>query len=481
MKTTPMDHQVEAERRLLAAPDIYALAAEQGTGKTWMLMNDAERQFEQGRINGLLVIAPKGVHVNWVRREIPLHMSVPTRTAFWMSGAPKRHEKLVEGVFQAGEDELAVLAMNVDAVNTKGGLECARRFLKQFRAMMVVDESHRIKNPRAKRTKRTVTLGELAVSRRISSGTLVADRPTDLFSQYDFLRPGLLGTTSYRSFVAEYTDLLPPYHPLVQDIIRKSRGRGSPQVPRTDEDGHPVYRNLEKLSGLMAPHTYRVTKDECMDLPPKIYQTHYFDLSSAQQRLYDSVKTNLRHERDDGAVDVFSAMTAINKLRQITSGFIIQDGTPAHLDEDQATPRLAALKEVLEDMEGPVIVWASFREELTMVARELREHGVAEYHGGSKDHDGAVDAFQEGRVRILVANPASGGEGLTLTAARNVIYYSCSFSRRERVQSEDRSHRKGTRHPVLYVDLAARDTVDEDIAEALQNKEAVAEEIVGRL
>jgi len=476
MKTTPMAHQVEGQRRLDAAPEFFALGAEQGTGKTWMLMNDAERQFNRGLINGLLVIAPKGVHVNWVRREIPAHMSVPNRAGYWLSGSGKRYLKTLEKIFWAEQGELAILTMNVDAVNTKDGHAMAERFLRQYRCMFAIDESQRIKTPTAKRTKKILDLAELAVSRRIASGTLVANSPLDLFSQYQFLRPGLLGTNSFRAFTAEYAELLPPEHPLVQTIRQRSRARGLPQVI-AKEGGRPKFKNLKKLHDLIAPHTYRVLKSDCLDLPDKIYTTHYFELSKPQRRVYEGIKADLRYERSDGEIDTFTALTLINKLRQVTSGFIMVDGEATSLRE--AAPRLSALKEIVADAGGQLIIWATFREEIKQIAEALADEGVVTYYGDTSDEarEDAVDDFQAGKARIFIGNKAAS-TGLTLTAASTVVFYSNEYSLEVRSQSEDRAHRYGQTKSVVYIDLAARDTIDEQIAAALQSKKGVAAEVL---
>lgn len=478
MKTQAMAHQTTGHAKLAMHPEAYALGCEQGTGKTWMILADAEQQYLEGRIRGLLVIAPNGVHTNWVRREIPKHLSVPHEAEAWYSGAGARHMKKLERLFKV-EGALPILAMNVDAVNTKKGYECAQRFLRRWRpAMMVVDESQRIKNPSAKRTQRCHALGELAASRRIASGTLVANSPIDLFGQYEFLAPGLLGTTSYRAFVAEYSELLQPGHPLYEHIVAGRRGH--PQIIKKDSAGRPIYRNLDKLRSLIAPHTYRVTKEDCLDLPEKIYQTMYFELTPPQRKLYNAVKNDLRFEREDGQIDIFTALTIINKLQQLTSGFILLDGEPTELVEHR--PRMAALDEVVADAEdGGIIVWAKFRAELAAIAEHLAKYGpVVTYHGGTstKDREVAVEAFQSGEARFFVAHPAAGGTGLTLHAAKTVVYYSCGFSLEERVQSEDRAHRIGTRHPVRYIDLVATDTIDERIATALQAKAGTAATIL---
>ena len=482
MKTTPFKHQEEALRRLTANPERYALGMDQGTGKTWCLMADAEQQFLDGRINGLLVIAPKGVHVNWVRREIPFHMSIETRAGFWLSGAGVKHKRHLEKVvFATGRpQELAVLAVNVDAVNTEAGRALCERFLKQYQSMMVVDESQRIKSPTAKRTKAMIALGKMAVSRRIASGTLVANSPLDLFSQFEFLEQGLLGTTSFRAFTAEYAELLPAGNPLVETIRQRSRMRSTPQVVARNAHGAPKFKNLKKLHEMLQSFTFRVLKDECLDLPDKIYQTHPFELSPAQRKTYNNIKEEMRFEREDGEIDTFTALTLINKLRQVTSGFIMIDGVAAALTE--SGPRLSALKEILQDAEGQLIVWASFREEIKQLAQLFADMKIpaVTYFGDTSDSDreSAIDDFQAGDARVFIGNPSAAGTGLTLTAAKTVIYYSNSYSLEQRLQSEDRAHRIGVKHPVVYIDLVGRDTIDEPIATALQTKRATASAVL---
>jgi SNF2 family DNA or RNA helicase len=495
---------------LSAAPYYFALGAEQGTGKTWMLLQNAEEQHAQGKIEALVVIAPKGVHLNWTMREIPKHMSTKTKCDYWLSGMGVRHKRRLTAFVDKqanAEGELMVLAVNYDAVNTPSGLKYVRCFMRRYRSMLVLDESHHIKNPDSKRTKKiTDILGELAVSKRIASGTLIADKPLDLFGQYQFLKNGILGTTSYRSFMGMYADLLPPSSGIVRDIAKKTfrhqlkgltgsdlerkltvlmkntKHGGAPVIAR-DSMGRPKYRNLDKLGRVIAPHTFRVLKKDCLDLPDKIYKTHIYDLSSKQRKLYDKVHEEMRYLRDDGDLDIYSALTLTNKLRQLSSGFIMVEGDvePTELTEE-AEPRLKALQAVVEDAgDSPMIVWASFRYEIEEIVKHLEPYGeVCVYHGQTPTaaRNDAVDGFQEGRYRFFVATPGAGGTGLTLTAAEQVVYYSCSYALVERTQSEDRSHRIGTTKNVVYTDIVARGTIDERIAYILQGKERDASTVM---
>lgn len=486
-----MKQQLEALRRMNGRKG-YGLLMEQGTGKTWTLLADAERLYATGAIDALLVIAPKGVHTNWVRREIPAHMDVPHIARAWRSGAGKRELARLEELFSPRElgeqNPMRIFAINIDALNTGPGLKFAQRFLRATRAMIVVDESSRIKTPNSRRTQAVMALRQLAEYARIATGTPITNAPMDIFAQLEFLESGLLGTTSFRSFTAEYAELVDLTDVTDEDYFRNSRMlKNNPrlahaQLVKKDADGAPRWRNLDKLQRLLEPHTYRVLKRDCLDLPEKIFQTHYFELEPQQQRAYALMQEEHRVELVEGEILSVSKLAAIGKLQQITSGFVLQEDNEPHY-VSEGNPRLSALLDVIEDAPGKVIVWAKFKEELRAIAAALRadKHEVVEYHGGigREDRELAVDAFQHGTARVFVGQPRSGGIGLTLTAAESVIYYSNEYSLETRLQSEDRAHRIGTTRHVVYTDLVATDTIDERIAAVLQRKASVAATILG--
>lgn len=475
MKTLAMPHQTEGLRRLTERPKYYGLFCEQGTGKTWMLLADAEQQWENKQITGLLVIAPKGVHSNWVRLQIPEHLSCDHFAVAYKSGAGAKHKQLVEQCMAPRPGQLVVLAMNIDAVGTKDGFAAAKRFLTSHKAMMVVDESHRIKNSAAMCTRRVRLLGELAVSRRIATGTPVTNAPWDAFSQFEFLAPGqgLLGHTSERAFRAAHAELLPSHHPLIQSL--PPRARQHAQIVARNPDGTRRWRNLGGLAGRVAAHSYRVTKAECLSLPEKVYSTLTFELSAAQRRIYEVMDKQLRLELDNElTMDEFTALTKVMKLQQITSGFVLHPATGAMTLSGECQGRLSLLMSIVEDSPGSIIIWAAFREEIDRIGSALEAAGetFVRYQGGMSQDEmaHAVDAFQNGAARVFVGNAKAGGTGITLTAAETVIYYSNTYALGERLQSEDRAHRIGTKHSVRYIDLAAEDTIDEKIAAALQSK-----------
>lgn len=488
MKTQGMSHQLEALRRM-SGREAYALFMEQGTGKTWTLLADAERLYVAGKIDAVFVVAPKGVHLNWVNREIPEHLDAPVIARAWRSGGGKRAMAAMEELFRPRGDgdpvPLRVLSMNIDALMTKDGVAFATRFLLATRAMMIVDESSRIKNPAAGRTKAVMRLRRLAAYARIATGTPITNAPVDVFSQMEFLESGLLGTTSYRAFVAEYAELMDARHPMMRQMILRNPRAAQAQIIARNPDGSPRWRNLDKLQRLLEPHAFRVLKRECLDLPEKIYKVQPFELSPAQRRAYEALSEDLRVQLADGTEATVSALAALVKMQQITSGFVIPPGggDPLYISDDN--PRLDALKELAQDIDGQFIVWARFREELTHVAAALRELGlrVGEYHGGvsTRDREAVVDGFQRGEIDVFVGQPQSGGIGLTLTRAETVVYYSNDFNLETRLQSEDRAHRIGTRHNVVYIDIVATDTIDESIARALRRKTDVAANVLGDL
>jgi SNF2 family DNA or RNA helicase len=485
MKTQPMSQQKSALAHLEGKRN-FALIMEMGTGKTWTALADAERCYLGNKIDAVLILAPKGVHTNWIRREIPMHLEVETICYEWKGNPTTKKAKagLDRLYTRFGDTEhapLRIFAINIDAIITKSGFEAALEFLKCFRVMMIVDESTRIKNPKAKRSQQVIKLGKLATARRILTGAPITKGPLDLFNQFEFLKSGLLGTTSYRAFVSEYAHLLPPDDPRMLAIVAKAGPKAAyAQVVETDRFGNKQWKNLDKLSRLIAPHSYRVRKVDCLDLPPKVYKNVFFELEPKQRAIYDRLRDQYHYIDFKNSRELsFEAIATLTKLKQVTSGYMNVDGTP-QLVSPEDNPRMAAFKEVIEDIEEgqQFIVWAMYKEEIRQVVAALRAAGISavEFHGetAAEDRVTAVDDFQAGRVQAFVGHAQAGGLGLTLTAANLAIYYSCSYDNELRLQSEDRCHRIGTKDSVLYIDILAEETIDEDIAQSLREKTRVA-------
>jgi SNF2 family DNA or RNA helicase len=483
-KTTPYQHQLEAFN-ISCEKEYFALLMEQGTGKTKVIIDTACHLYGLGRIEGVLVIAPNGVHRNWILNEIPTHHPewAPYKSAYWSASANKAELKTLENLHDKDFKGLRWLTLNVEAFSTEKGRKLAEKWLNTYKTMLIIDESSRIKTPTAARTKSILKLGKLAPYRRIMTGTPVTQGPMDIFSQFLFLDDHILKTTSFFAFKAEYSELLPPGHGLMRHITARSGGRYTPQVIAKDNLGKPIWKNLDKLQTLIAPYSYRKRKVECLDLPPKIYQRIYHEMEPNQVKAYKLLKDELRAVLEDGEIKVVTKLEAIMRLQQVVGGFTI-DGK-SFFEKPENNPRIKCLMDSLEDIHGGVIIWARFISEIKEIESTLKEkYGedqVVSYYGEISNANRvlAVDRFQKKEARFFVGQPHSGGIGLTLTAAKTVIYYSNDYSLETRLQSEDRAHRIGQDEPVTYIDVEAVETIDKAIVAALRNKQSVASLVTG--
>jgi len=488
-KTKPFDHQIRCLNQFGRFP-AFALAAEMGTGKTWIIINNVADLWASGDCDALLVLAPNGVHTNWTRIELSKHTPdwVRYRAAAWTASPTKIEKRALDGLFETPfTGELRILTMNHEALQSKRGFEYAKNFLRSTsKAMIVADESDAFKNPSAVRTKNLMMLKKMSKWRRTMTGTPVNNSPFDLFAQYTFLDEFILGTTSFYAFKAEYAMMLPPNNPLVQNIMAKSRGRGVPQVVAKGAGGRPKYQNLDKLSKLIAPYTFRVLKKECLDLPEKIYKTLIFNITKEQTAVYKKAEEECRIVFQNEETP-FNKLVSVTKLAQITSGYYIHPATddPVRIEGDN--PKLELLAErvgkIVESGEK-VIVWARYRIEIEDIVKRLRAEGIesVEYHGGVKKGEriDAIEDFERGGVQVFVGNQQAGGTGITLVSASYVIYFSNDFSLRNRLQSEDRAHRIGQKKNVTYINIAAKGTIDEHVIRTLMSKQDVADTIIDR-
>jgi SNF2 family DNA or RNA helicase len=462
-KTKPYAHQVQAFE-LMKDRKSFALIADMGTGKSKMLLDNAVYLYNKGEIDALLVLAPSGVHQNWVINEIPTHLALPNHmqaSAAWNSSMRKEDKESLAAVVDL-KLGLRIVCMNVEALITKKGLSFVQKYLSMFRTMMVLDESQKFKTPQAKRTKAVLKLSKHAPYKRISTGTPITNSPLDAYSQFAFLDPYILGFQSFVAFRAHFA--------ILERKINHTQQRQYTQVIG--------FQNLDELQALIKPHSYRVTKEECLDLPDKIYEKVYFELSAEQKRLYKAIKEEVMLEFSEGRVTAQLAITKLLRLSQIISGFMTtEDGDIIAIKGGDV--KLKLLKDVLEDNQEKTIIWCRFIYEINRITEMLGDACVS-YYGATESDDRAknVFAFQNNPdIKYFVANKTAS-TGLTLTSASSVIYYSNSYSLEDRLQSEDRAMRIGQKNNVVYRDLVARNTVDEKIIKALRNKQNIADIIL---
>ena len=459
-KTQPYEHQRKALNNGGLLKN-YAYFMEMGTGKTKVAIDNVAYLWQNKEIKECVVIAPNSVYTNWVQ-EIVNHCPLPTNIWCWKISKDK------ELIKSDKENKLSFILMNVEALSHKSGQKWLqnRINLKGKSMMMIIDESTTIKNPTALRTKAICKLGTAVKYRRILTGSPITKSPLDLYTQCAFLSKALLGFESFYTFRARYA---------VMHQIQM--GGNQILVPK-------YYTNLDELEWKLKSFSYRVKKDECLDLPPKLYQQRQVNLSTEQATVYTRLKKRARALIEDKTVSFNNKLTEILRLHQVCQGFLKTDEGTIH--EFKNNPKLKELMAVLEESDGKVIIWANYVYNIKQIKSALEERygkdSVVSIFGevdveGRKD---AVNNFQlNDRCRFLVGNPATGGYGLTLTAARYVVYFSNSYNLEVRWQSEDRAHRIGQKDKVTYIDLMVPESLDVMIMSALDRKIRLSAETLG--
>ena len=462
-KSKPFAHQSKA-LEMSWDKEVFAYFMEMGTGKSKVLIDNIAMLYNAGKINGALIIAPKGVYKNWFDSEIPNHLPdyVEKKVGLWKT---KPNDKDLKPLFDTGA-ELHILIMNVEAFSTKNGLMFAQKFLSCHKAIIGIDESTTIKNPKAIRTKSILNLASKVKYRRILTGSPVTKSPLDLFSQCYFLSPFLLGHESFWSFKTRYavTKQVNVQGRMIQLVVS--------------------YKNLGELSDKIKPFSYRVLKDDCLDLPPKTYTKRIIELTDEQKRVYKTMKEKAIAFLNGKMVSTATVITQLMRLHQITCGhFKSDDGTIQKIKSN----RISQLMEILEEVEGKAVIWAHYRYDIEAIVEAISndygENNVVTYYGDTStdDRQKAIKKIQDkdSPVRFIVGTPQTGGYGITLTGASTMIYYSNGYDLEKRQQSEARIDRIGQEKPMTYIDIIAEGTVDEKIVKALRKKVNIATEIMG--
>jgi SNF2 family DNA or RNA helicase len=462
-KSKPFAHQSKA-LEMSWDKEVFAYFMEMGTGKSKVLIDNIAMLYNAGKINGALIVAPKGVYKNWFDSEIPIHMPdyIEKKVGLWRTDP---NAKDLKPLFSTGA-ELHILIMNVEAFSTKKGVQFAEKFLSCHNSMIGIDESTTIKNPQAKRTRSIIQLGRNSKYRRILTGSPVTKSPLDLFSQCYFLSPFLLEHESFYTFKIRYaiTKQVNVSGRMIQLVVG--------------------YRNLPELSEKIKPFSYRVLKDDCLDLPPKTYTKRIIELTDEQKKVYKTMKEKAIAFLNGKMVSTTTVITQLMRLHQITCGhFKSDDGTIQELKNN----RIDQLMEILEEVEGKAVIWAHYRYDIQAIvkaiSKEYGENSVVTYYGDTTtdDRQKAIKLIQDpdSPVRFIVGTPQTGGYGITLTGASTMIYYSNGYDLEKRQQSEARIDRIGQEKSMTYIDIIAEGTVDDKIVESLRKKVNIATAIMG--
>lgn len=449
--TEPYQHQREGVALLMEHPH-FLLSWEMGCGKTKAIADRLRIGMFQSLapFGPILILCPKAVKFVWVD-ELKKHAAL--HAAAWPESGP---EDVADG-------SLAILIANYDALVSEKTLE---RFLKVRWGVVAIDEAQRAKRTTSKRTKAVLKLGERATYRWALSGTPAPNGPQDWFGVLSFLDPKICGTTSKVAFEFRY-------------CIKERAETGGVRITG--------YQNLQELNEKVASVSDRRLKEDCLDLPPKVFHARACELSAPVQRIYNDIRkqaiARLTQAKDEGVLTVRNILTESLRLLQIVGGWCPDDDGKMHALEPNA--KMELLADVVDEIgDTPVLIWCAFRAEIDAVSEKLAQAGrrVRQFHGDLDDLDrkNAVEDFQAGKVDAFVATAASGGTGLTLTAAANEVFYSRSYNLEHYLQAIDRLHRPGQTRTVNVFNLLARNTVDEKVAQALELKEQLQELIMRR-
>ena len=468
-KTKPFEHQQKALEDSWAA-EFYALFMEMGTGKSKVAIDTMGALYSEKKISASLILAPKGVYDNWIKGEIPTHLpdNIPINMVRWTPSNSKKFQEEMKALVFDAFDGLKIFVMNIEALSTPRGTKAAYMFMSKNPAnIMIVDESTTIKNRKATRTKNIMMLAQDAKYRRILTGSPITKSPMDLYSQCAVLSTKALGFKSYYAFQNRYAL-----------VVKRSMGtRAFQEIVG--------YRRLDELNEKLDTFSNRVLKEDCLDLPDKVYTKRYVPLTDEQEKMYKQMKKLALAKLESGELaTTASVLTQIMRLQQICCGFLQPDeGEIEVLDNN----RLKELLEITEELQGKAIIWASYTHDIQQIASSLRDRfgpeAVATYYGATPqdERQEIVDKFQDPKspLRFFVGQPRTGGYGITLTAATTMIYYSNSYDLEIRLQSEDRAHRIKQENKVTYIDLVSPDTIDEKILKALRSKIDLAGRVLG--
>lgn len=529
---------------------------EQGLGKSKLTIDKACWLYQRDLIDAVVVVAPNGVHRNWVEEEIPTHVPeslMPSVKAVYFQSdraGTKWHQRAVREI--VAHRGFAWFTISYEAFTTKEGKAALIEMFDRRRVLYVLDEAQYIKNIEATRTISILRSAKYADFRLVLTGTPIAVGPFDLYPQIEFLAPNFWALNklpTYTEFKKHFGVFKKVWNPNAWNPATRKR------------DGNNVdalvgFRRLPELNEMIQPLVSRLTKEEAgLNLPPKRYVKAYFDMTGEQAELYRQMRDDAvawinggANVPDEGvplqaALD-FACPSCLGSKEVNLDGFIYQcpecsmveemmpNGTP--IVATLAMVKLLRLQQIVcgylptEDEEEPiysiggrnerlhlacdliedrikthkVIVWSRFTLDVDLILEELKRRKIrAVRYDGLVDADGRAEAKalfkgerpimaqgvlvgrekieREKQADVFVGNPSAGATGLTLNVAKTSIYYSNSFKLIDRLQSEDRNHRIGQDSEVEYIDILARETVDEKIVASHRNKLSIASQILG--
>ena len=513
-KTEPYQHQVEAFNRFKDS-EYFALFMDMGTGKSKVAIDIASYKFKKGDIDGMMILAPNNVHIQWVEEQLEQHCAIPYKAMVWnqTSFNHNRYRLALKSFIKDDIPALKVFSLNVDALISDKGNASMIRFVSSNRTFCVLDESTRIKNPEAKRSKVLHQFSKEGDfhSRCILTGTPTAKSPLDIWSPFEYLKPKYFGM-SWKNFQGKYAvmirgndrhqKLIGDYeYNMVKSAIESWQVSDDPNKASdiwdcygdiahrlgmtfrdvrfiAESDRMKRYRDEEALKTLIAPDTHSVKKEDCLDLPEKIYENIYVDMSPEQRATYKDLAGTMEAYYENGKLTVRGVLALFVRFMQICGGFFpnkTEDDDYTTLIPFKRNPKLEALLDDIEESthDKQFIVWSSFSAEIQTIAHRLNQENyrARTYFGMTSEEERTrtVADFRNGKIQALVANPLVAGYGLNLQNCSYQYFFSNSYRTEARIQAEDRSHRIGQANTCVYKDIMIKNSIDQHISQIIRS------------
>jgi SNF2 family DNA or RNA helicase len=519
----PRKHQVEALDFVADLP-FYAVFAEQGTGKTKISIMKVDFQFHKKEIDSIIVIAPNSVVPQWPKEEFEKHYPYDYNYFIWDGCKTKKSLKAYNDFLESDKDKLKIFAINVEAFQFKSVGLYVKQFLTNHNPHVIIDESTRIKNPQALRTKTICDLSLAVKYKSILTGTPTPNSPFDIYSQFNFLKRGFWGM-SFHQFKHRYGILLRDTNRQTGKTFYRTMDEGTFKFVKDllKNAGEPLneykvakvsaisgvseynillinkmqvfspYKNLEELHEKIKPYTFKALKKDCLDLPPKTFEKLEVEMSPEQKRIYKELKKNYMTIYDGLELSFTNKIVLTLRLQMITSGLFpypvetLKKNSEGDIDkiisyETKAMEKNPKLKALLEDLDevpkdDSIIIWATFNHEIRLIGQALLDKGyTVGLHYGKIDETerrSIIDKFKAGEIKFLVANKTAA-EGLNLQICSLQYFFSNWWQYDKREQMEDRSHRDGQEsNKVVYKDIICKDSIDQRIMQAFKSKKSV--------
>ena len=473
-KTVPKLHQ-KITFNFCRALDQSAIFLEMGTGKTKIIIDLATWRFRKKQVRRALIVAPNSVVPQWETADVAQHLHDDFNKVTILSGATVTRLKTLRNILE--EDLSGFVIVNYEGLaGIKDFIISAQCGKIRLFDMIVLDESSKIKHAASQRSKAAWHIGRTIPYRNIMTGTPITQSAEDIFSQYRFLK-----TTIFGPFATAF--------------------RGTYLILGGWENRIIIgYRNIGDLFSKIFSVGIRFTKDMCLDLPKKVYQTRFAKLDEETSDKYREFEKDCIAEFGGKEISAALVLTKMIKLSQVTSGFVYETneaGEHVATHSLPKNPKMELLEEILDEvLPKKIIVWCRFRHEIELITKCLERRTAEAKKAGKKFSHAAihgsipqsergkeVERFQKDpSCQVFVGQVATAGLGITLTAGTYVVYFSNTYALEDRLQSEDRNHRIGQNESVTYIDLVAilyngRKTIDHDVLEVVKGKAAFANEV----